>query len=244
MPMNSSDTSYEVGAFYDNTSRNGLVVGSVAHDTWKTGISFSGANNKLNGMNVYGGATTPADVSPHGYVGGNTVSSPTMFVGFGADWRVTMQNYAAENTNFVPRLAWTNGVPFGWNSYGVIQQNISYSDAIAVSDYFYTSLMGNNFANHGTAYINPDAFWYDNLYNVDTNLVSSFVNHCHAHGQKAGLYWGPFVFFGSLTNATNWSVNGTINYHFSDVLLRDGNGNPESTDGGDAVDPTHPGTRQ
>src|SRR5258706_10853038 len=125
-------------------------------------------------MKVYGGATTPADVSPHGYVSGNTVSSPTMFVGFGADWRVTMQNYAAENTNFVPRLAWTNGVPFGWNSYGVIQQYISYADAIAVSDYFYTNLMGKNFTNRGTVYINFDAFW-DNLSNTQ---LQDFVNHC------------------------------------------------------------------
>ena len=40
MPMNSSGIGYEVGAFYDNTSRNGLVVGSVTHDTWKTGVYF------------------------------------------------------------------------------------------------------------------------------------------------------------------------------------------------------------
>jgi hypothetical protein len=45
MPMNSSSTSYEVGAFYDNTSRNGLVVGSVTHDTWKSGVYFYGQNN-------------------------------------------------------------------------------------------------------------------------------------------------------------------------------------------------------
>ena len=29
MPINNSGISYEVGAFYDNTTRNGLVVGSV-----------------------------------------------------------------------------------------------------------------------------------------------------------------------------------------------------------------------
>src|SRR6266404_1440372 len=242
MPMNNSGTSYEVGAFYDNTSRNGLVVGSVTHDTWDTGVFFVGANNKLNAMNFFGGGTSPADGgNAHGSVAGNTISSPTMFVGFGADWRVTMQNYAAENTNFVPRLAWTNGVPFGWNSYGVIQQNISYADAIAVSDYFYTRLMGQNFANHGTVYINLDAFWNDNLTPAQ---LQSFVNHCHAHGEKAGIYWGPFVFFGSLTNATNWLVTGSATYHYNDVLLRDGNGHPESTDGGYAVDPTHPGTQQ
>ena len=242
MPMNSSSTSYEVGAFYDNTSRNGLVVGSVTHDAWKTGISFVGANNKLNAMNAYGGATAPADVSPHGYVEGNTISSPTMFVGFGADWRVTMQNFAAENTNFVPRLAWTNGVPFGWNSWGVLQQNISYADAIAVSDYFFVNLMNHNFADQGTVYINLDAFWNNNLTPAQ---LQNFVAHCHAHGEKAGIYWGPFVWFGAATDATNTFVEGTTNtYRYSDILLRDGNGNFESVDGGLAVDPTHPGTKE
>jgi len=241
MPMNNSGTSYEVGAFYDNTTRNGLVAGSVTHDTWKTGIQFTGANNKLKAMNVYGGATTPADVAPHGSVSGNTLSSPTVFVGFGADWRMTMQNYAAENSSFTPRLPWTNGVPFGWNSWGVLQQNISYTAAIAVSDYFYVNLMSHNFNDRGTVYINLDAFWNDNF---NPAQLQSFVDHCHAHGEKAGIYWGPFVFFGSLTNATNWTVTGATNYHYSDLLLRDGNGNPESADGGYAVDPTHPGTRQ
>jgi autotransporter-associated beta strand protein len=242
MPMNNSATSYEVCAFYDNTSRNGLVVGSVTHDTWKTGISFAGANNKLNAMNIYGGATAPADVSPHGYVSGNTISSPTMFVGFGPDWRVTMRDFAAENTNFVPRLAWTNGVPFGWNSWGVLQQNISFTDAIAVSDYFFVNLINHNFADQGTVYINLDAFWNNNFTSAQ---LQSFAAHCHAHGEKAGIYWGPFVWFGAATDATNTFVEGTTNtYRYSDVLLRDGNGNFESVDGGLAVDPTHPGTKE
>ena len=38
MPLNSSATGYEVAAFYDNTTRAGLVVGSVTHDTWKSGV--------------------------------------------------------------------------------------------------------------------------------------------------------------------------------------------------------------
>ncbi len=241
MPMNSSSTSYEVGAFYDNTTRNGLVVGSITHDTWKTGIFFSGSNNKLNLMNVFGGATSPWDVMAHGYVSGNTVSSPTIFVGFGADWRVTMDNYAAANTNFAPRLAWTNGVPFGWNSWGVIQETISYTDAIAVSDYFYVNLMNNNFANRGTVYINLDSYWD----NMNSTQLQSFAGHCHAHGEKAGIYLGPFVWFGAAKDSTNWVVEGTANvYHYSDILLRDGNGNFQSSDGGLALDPTHPGTKQ
>jgi hypothetical protein len=105
MPINSSATSHEVAAFYDNVSRNGLVVGSVAHDTWKSGVYFNGANNKLNQMNVFGGATSPWDVEPHGYISGDVISSPTMFVGFGADWRQTMVNYCGAPKSVVRSLA-------------------------------------------------------------------------------------------------------------------------------------------
>ena len=241
MPINNSANSYQVGAFYDNTSRNGLVVGSVTHDTWKTGISFAGANNKLNLLKVFGGATSPWDVAPHGSLNGNVISSPTMFVGFGADWRKVMQNYAAENTNFVSRLAWTNGVPFGWNSWGVIQAALNYTNAIAVSDYFFVNLMKSNFADNGTVYINLDAFWD----NMSSAQLQSFTAHCHAHGEKAGIYLGPFAWFGAAANATNSFVEGTTNnYRYSDIMLRDGNGNFETTDGGLALDPTHPGTLQ
>ncbi len=242
MPLNSSSTSYEVGAFYDNTSRNGLVVGSVTHGTWKSGVYFNGANNKLNQMNVFGGATSPWDVMPHGFISGNTLSSPTMFVGFGADWRVTLQNYAAENTSFTPRMTCTNSVPFGWNSWGVIQQNINYNDAITVSDFFHTNLEASGFTNaQGTVYINLDSYWN----NLNSFELQSFVNHCHAYGQKAGVYWGPFVWFGTAAAATNTYVEGTTNtYHYSDILLRDNNGNVESVDGALAIDPTHPGAKE
>ncbi|HWD18347.1 MAG TPA: carbohydrate-binding protein [Verrucomicrobiae bacterium] len=241
MPINHSGTSYEVGAFYDNTSRQGLVVGSVTHDVWKSGVYFNGANNKLNQMNVFGGATSPADVAPHGFVTGNTISSPTMFVGFDDDWRVAMSNYTSENLRFAPRLPWTNGTPFGWNSWGVIQQNINYADALAVSDFFDTNLTPRGFANQGTVYINLDSYW-DNL---NSFQLQTFVNRCHAHGQKAGIYFGPFVYFGSGAQATNSYMEGTTNeYRFSEALLRDATGNPESADGGFALDPTHPGTQQ
>ena len=240
MPMNSSGNGYEVGAFYDNTSRNGLVVGSVTHDTWKTGIFFSGANNELALLNVYGGAMDPWDVMPHGSVVGNVISSPTIFVGFGADWRVTMQNFAAENTNFAPSLAWTNGVPFGWNSWGVIQQNISYADAIAVSDYFYVNLIGNNFNDNGTVYINLDSYWN----NLSGSQLQSFVSHCHAHGEKTGIYFGPFVYFGTAAQGSNTLVTGSSTYYWSDAYLRTTNGGVQTVDGGIALDPTHPGTQQ
>jgi alpha-galactosidase len=88
MSINSTATSNEVTAFYDNTSRNGLVIGSVVHDTWKTGIYYKGVGNKLINLNVFGGNTdfiSTRDVMPHGKVTGNTINSPKVFVGFFMD---------------------------------------------------------------------------------------------------------------------------------------------------------------
>jgi hypothetical protein len=250
--MNGSDTGNEVGAFYDNVSRNGLVAGSVTHDTWKTGVYWSGANNKLNQLQVFGGLTDhwTWDVMPHGSVRGNVISSPVIFVGFNNDWRTAMENFANENTLFAPKLAWNGGVPFGWDSWGVTnyQSNISYPAAIAVSDSIRTDLQINGYTNGGTVYVNLDSYW-NNLWTdwSGTNL-QNFVAHCHANGQKAGIYFTPFAFWGNANDATNYWVpvgyppNYNL-YRFSDILLRDANGNVISNDGALAIDPTHPGAQ-
>lgn len=244
MPLNSSGTSYEVGAFYDNSSRIGLVVGSITHDTWKSGVYWSGSNNKLDKMNVFGGAVSPSvtwDVLPHGFVSGSAVASPTMFVGFGADWRRTLEAFADANARLTPMLPWTNGVPFGWNSWGYYQSHINYSLAIGVSDSIHTNLQPFNFNNTGIVYVNLDSYW-DNM--TDTQLAA-FASHCHANGQRAGIYWSPFVWWGSSVNASNSWVEGTANaFHYSDVLLRTPSGNYETNDGALAMDPTHPGTQE
>lgn len=248
--INGSDTGNEVGAFYDNTSRHGLVVGSVTHDRWKTGVSWSGSNNKLDQLNVFGGLSDhwTWDVMPHGSIFGTNISSPAVFIGFGNDWRTMMERFADENTRFVPGLVWTNGVPFGWNSWGVAnyQSHISYNAAIAVSDSIHTNLQNHNFTNGNTVYVNLDSYWN----NLNDSQLMAFVNHCHANGQKAGVYWGPFVFWGNANDATNYFApypsgdpfNPNWVYRYSQLLLRDSNGNFISNDGAYAIDPTHPGT--
>ncbi len=242
MSINSSSTSYEVGAFYDNVSRNGLVVGSVTHDTWKSGVYWSGAANVLAQMNVFGGANSydvTHDVQPHGSVTGNTISSPIMFVGYGPDWRKTMEDYANENTRFVPKLPWTNGVPFGWNSWYILQNNVSYADATNASAFVHGNLQYSNFNNNGTVYINLDSFW-DNF----TSQIPSFVNYCHANGQKAGIYLAPYAWFGAASNAPTSIVPGPIPYTFDQIILKTTNGAYENDGIGLALDPTHPGTQQ
>lgn len=239
--INTTGTSFEVSAFYDNTSRNGLVVGSITHDTWKTGIYHSGSNNKLNALQVYGGATSATvtwDTQPHGFISGTAISSPTMFVEFNTDWRSGMNDFAAANTAVVPMMTWGSGVPFGWNSWGVIQSSLTYSDAITVSNFIASNLQPNGFSNNGTAYVNLDSYWN----NLSNSQLASFVANCHANGQKAGVYWAPFVYWGTASQATTAYIPPDYVYTYSDIMLTDTNGNYLSNDGAYAVDPTNPAT--
>lgn len=231
-----SGVSHEVAAFYDNTSRNGLVVGSVTHDAWKTGISFAGSASRLNALTVWGGIADDSthDAMPHGAVTGRRIVSPTIWVGFFKDWRKGLEAFADANAKQAPRLKWTGGVPFGWNSWGKIQAKLNCEKAIAVSDFGAGSLQHHSFSNDGTVYINLDSFW-DNLSEAD---LKRFVAHVRANGQKAGVYWAPFIYWGK---SLSQRVEGST-YTYGDIVLRDASGKPISLDGGMAVDPTHPGT--
>jgi Alpha galactosidase C-terminal beta sandwich domain len=239
-PLSSNTgTSFEVAAFFDNTSRNGIVVGSVTHDTWKTGIYYVGGTNTLDAMNVFGGAndaTYTHDVVPHGAVTGDTVTSPLVFVGAGPDWRDLLEEFADANAAQVPKMAWDGGVPFGWNSWGILKTTVSYAAAVAVSDALHTTLEPAGFENDGTVYVNLDSYW-DNL---STAQLTAFVAHCHANGQKAGIYWAPFVDWGLEDTR---QVEGTTTATYGQIWLRDTQGNPISVDGAYAVDPTNAATK-
>lgn len=242
MSINNTSISYEAAAFYDNTTRSGLVVGSTTHDTWKTGVYFQGSNNKLNVLNVFGGQTSSdtRDVLPHGLVTGDTISSPTVFVGFGSDWRTVMEAYADANAAAAPKLPWSGGVPFGWNSWFAYTYSVSYSNAMAASGFIKSNLQASNFNNNGVVYVNLDSYW-DNL---STAQLIQFADACHNNGQKAGIYWTPFVFWGTAAQGSNWLMSGTSAYNWSDAYLRTTNGSAQVLDGGVAIDPTHPGFRQ
>jgi len=239
MPINNAGVSFEAAAFYDNSTRNGIVVGSVTHDTWKTGVQYAGSNNRLDILNVFGGATDPTwthDVVPHAQVSGSVLYSPIVFIGYGPDWRDLMEEYADANAQFTPKLAWSGGVPVGWNSWGKIQANINYDKAVTVSDAIKSNLQGADFNNNGVVYVNLDSFW-DNMSDAQ---LAQFVAHCRSNGQKAGIYWAPFVDWGK---SAGQPVDGAPAYTYSQIWLRDANGNPIAVDGAYAVDPTHAGTK-
>ncbi|WP_261301480.1 OmpL47-type beta-barrel domain-containing protein [Paenibacillus andongensis] len=242
--INTANTGYEVTAIYDNANRNGLVIGSVTHDTWKTGITWNGFNNKLINLTVYGGASSNIthDAVPHGSISGIELTSPTVFVGYFADYRAGLEEYGRANAVFTPPLSFhgtvPNEVPVGWNSWGAYGSNLTYQDVIDTSNYFKTHLQNNNFNNKGALYMNLDSYW-DNL--TDTQLQNA-VATIRQNGQQAGIYWGPFVYWG---NNMSQIVEGTNNqYTYGDIVLKDSAGKILPTlDGAYALDPTHPGTK-
>ena len=96
-PMRTSMTSYEAAAFYEGESRQGLVVGSVDHDHWKSAVrADTESNGKIKALSLYSGAagSETRDVLPHGKLVGTF----------------------AEACNVVhpKRNNWTAGRPVGW----------------------------------------------------------------------------------------------------------------------------------
>lgn len=235
----SHPTSYEVTTLFNNDNRQGLVVGSIMHNQWKTGIDASTqSDNRLKSLRAYNGAASKAgtrDDEPHGIVRGRKVSSSKMMIGYFADWRRGMETYADLCAIVHPRLPFWGAKPFGWNSWGVIQEKITRKQATDVSDFFADSLQSVGFyAEDGVVYIGLDSYW-DNFAIRDH---SAFVRRCHENGQKAGIYWTPFVDWG------NWA-DGTLpdGSKHADAWLRDSKGNPMKRNGATAFDPTHPGTQ-
>lgn len=228
-------TSYEVTAVFDNHTRKGLVLGSVEHDTWKTAIDMTSNADCLTSLMCYGGAADELtrDSRPHGVVKGREIKSPRIFIGFFDDWRAGLEAFADANAAIAPRKAWDKAVPFGWNSWGVLQFNLNYEKAIQVSDFFRDHLQNNHFKNtDNLVYIGLDSGWNS----FTEGQLKAFVEKCKANGQEAGIYWTPF---------TDWGKNGERNmpdapdYKYKEVYLY-ANGKPQDLDGAYAIDPTHP----
>ena len=229
-------TSCEVTTLYNAPSGNALVVGSIEHTVWKTGVTASTkSSGEISSLKAFGGLSnnwTRDYDFPHGSVSGTKVSSPKIMVGYFSDWRDGMEQYADLNAIVAPRLPWEHGKPFIWNSWGVIQTALKYNDADEVSLWMAENLP--EYKNDGTVYVCLDSYW-DNL---TTNRLKQFAQYCHNRGQKAGIYWTPFV---DWSNTPDRQVEGT-KYTYSDIWLRK-DGQPIKRTGASACDPTHPGTR-
>ncbi len=243
--MDRKETSYEVSALYEGESRNGLVLGSVEHDRWKSAVTADMAGyGTINGLCVYSGVSDwqTRDLIPHGKVKGPVVTSARMFVGYYDDWREGMEEYADANNLVVPRTeTWTHGTPFGWQSWGVLAEKCSYESASEIIDYYHEVLQPGGFKNsQGNVMISLDAG--DGM---DNTQHSKFIKKAKEYGQMVGCYSTPFSMW--CGENPNWddvvytAADGTKHTRRDVVLHADGK--PIWYDGAYCLDPTHPFTK-
>lgn len=242
LPLNEIRESYEVSAVYDAVTRNGMVTGSVSHDTWKTGIDTRKAcAGRLEGLTVTAGVTSKLtrDTLPHGTVYGEKISSPRVFLGFYQDYRDGLEAYGRANGVLAPPLKWEKGIPVGWNSWAALATEINYDNYTGASDFVREHLEPGGYHVDGRVYINFDSFW-NRL--TEEELIAA-AKHVHDNGQTPGIYTTPFAFWES--SHMDEKVPGTDGrYCYRDILLKDENGNVlPPIDGGYCIDPTHPGNR-
>jgi alpha-galactosidase len=243
-PLAESVTSSEVGAIYENTSRTGIVAGSVQSDRWKTGVKAVGTGTQLSELTVWGGYAdigVTRDQRAHGSLVGSSLKSPRMFVGYFSDFRDGMELYGKAVNVFSPRYIfnYTGSTPFAYNTWGDIQNDLTLTKAKAVADFVHTQIPA--FRSDNKVFIDLDSYW-DNLVSGgltgDFSQLTEFANYCKARGLQPGIYWAPFVDWGK----TERSVEGASAFNYRDLWTKV-NGGFHELNGTRALDPTHPGTK-
>ena len=254
---NSDNTSHEVTAIFDGKSRYGLVVGSIDHDTWKSGIKVKGTDGyKLTSLQCISGYTssTTRDSRNHGKIGGNKICSARYFIGMFDDWREGLDTYAATNALIAPPAEWTKGNPIGWNSWGVMQSKINYDGVEATARFIKDSLYQYGFYNkEGKTVISLDSYAKDNIKPEDLQKLGTkiFSNGTYIESgeklpgtnQTLGHYYAPFqIWEWTLDDKVEGTgTDETPEYLWSDAALKvNGKIYKVTSNGGYATDPTHP----
>ncbi|MCL2107402.1 MAG: hypothetical protein FWH26_10160, partial [Oscillospiraceae bacterium] len=262
--VNSVERSSEMTALLNESTGSAVVVGSVTHDTWKTGLEWRGAQDNVRRFIAYGGMAnhgTRDFAMPHGTVSGQIVASPTIFIGAFADWTEGLDAYGRANAEIAPPLPWNSGVPMGWNSWGELQDGLTDDKAFAVSDYYAEHFSGIWTQEEEPLYLNLDAWWNEafgrKLEPHDIDLwdgqqwiwggdhkkgLLAYVDHCNANGQKAGVYHTPFACWNWLVDGDGKVTDHAGNRHLAtDICLTDDDGELlPAWDGAYAFDVTHP----
>ena len=234
-PLQYAVESYEFTAVFDERELCGLVVGSVTHDTWKTGIRVGGKGRRLSSFEVRAGVSgeQTRDALPHGTVSGRTVRSPKIFLGWFESYRTGLERYGELIARETPAPVWKGGVPFGWNSWAALMHTLDDGKYMAASDFIRDKVRA---FPENNVYINFDAGWN----RIEPEKLKAAVRHVVDNGQKPGAYLAPFI---TGKCEPGEEAEGTGGYPYRDILLKDFEGNVlPPVDGLYSLDPTHPGT--
>ena len=249
-----SGTGFEFTTIFDLPSDRGWVIGSVTHDFWKTGIDFRAGSlpARVDELTVYGGVATSDqpgdkrlphcpggthDVCPHGSIGGTTIQSPQIFVGFFSDFRAGLEEFGRISGAIAPPLPWKGGPPVGWLSFGAVPE-LRLEDVTRASDFLHDHLQSRGFSDaRGRVCVNIDG----NHFSADQ--LRKAAQHIHHNGQLAGFYLSPFACWPWGDEDPLAQPVDQTGLTFSQIVLRDDQGRPiRIKEKAYALDVTHPAT--
>jgi len=258
-----SGISYELSSVYDNETKMGIVLGSVEHDFWKTGIVYrtGAAPGLVDSFKVFGGVATrdmpslPAayggrdgthDYEPHGTALGKSVRSPLLYICGLRDVRMAFTGYGEMNSRLNGRLSWKGFAPVYWNSFGVEgvlgYQGVMMPEGVyKVSDFIHSL---DHFNGYGKPVLSIDS--YDqSIYSTD--VLAAIARYGENQHQQMGFYFIPFAVWTWKNSFEQGKLSGT-DYLLRDVLLRDKDHHVIPYKDGDwgayPLDVTHPAVRQ
>lgn len=254
--------SHELAFIYDKHSYQGLVVGSLEHDFWKTGIRYHTASKKgsLESFVIFGGAARPDnpslppnyggqdgthDVMPHGSMIGTVVQSSLIYLEAAADFRVSSTNFGKMQARLAGSLSWTGAAPVYWNSFGV--EGVLGHEGVMMPKGVYETIDFINDMENLNRFSKP-------VLNIDsydrgiytTKMLRRIGDYAREKEQEIGFYCSPFSLWTWSNNIDNAVLSGT-NVPLREVILRDDHDKPipfkEGEWGAFPLDPTHPATK-
>lgn len=254
---------YEFTSLYDYKKMDGVVLGNLSHNFWKTGIKYKISENigSIHNLIVYGGASTkdnPAlskefggydgthDVVPHGTMKGKKIFSPVVFICYDDYIHNAYHLYGQLNAKISGSLSWNSYAPFYWNSFGVEnvlghKKVMMPGGVVKVSD-FISSM--HNFNRYAKPVMSIDS--YDqSIYT--TEVLASIGKYGEKRNQQMGFYFIPFAIWTWKNSVETGKLQHTNDY-IRDVTLKDNKGKTIIYKDGDfgafPLDPTHPATRE
>ena len=236
--------SFEVTAFFNAQTDQGLVVGSVDHDTWKSAVRFTGSplsQGALNRLECISGIThnithdTNGDyLQPHGTVKGKRVKSARMMLHYSDDWCTGMETFGEVCALIAGKAKYDGPTPYGWNSWGGMGTNVNFEGVMSVSDFMKENIQDKGGFGDGVVFIDLDSWWSG----IDWDRLKIFCDHCYENGQIPGIYWYPWCDF---LWTDGGAVEGNNGYVYNQGYLRV-NGQVKGLCGAACMDPTAPAT--
>ncbi|MDF2474772.1 MAG: hypothetical protein K0S24_255 [Sphingobacterium sp.] len=254
--------SHELTMIYDAETYKGLVVGSLEHDFWKTGIRYLTGEDEgeLDNFIVFGGAARPDnpllpanfggndgthDVMPHGTMLAKELRSPLIFIESSNDFRVSNINFGKAEVQLNGSLQWKGNAPMYWNSFSV--EGVLGHEGVMMPQGVYQTIdfiKGmDQWNKEGRPVISIDS--YDQgIYS--TEVLKKIGDYARNAGQEIGFYCSPFSLWTWSNNIENALLPGT-KVPLREVILRDDKNRPIPFKDGEwgayPMDPTHPATR-